>query len=459
MRNRLFSVLGLLFICAATGSAANLDVSASYRMRATSYSNLNLDLNNRNNHAFLSNDARLGVAVRKISLERQGGGESTLDVGLLLRALGVAGSTIALQSPLDRVANNYPSANLTPFIENAYLRLNKILGAPIEATFGRQTYKLGSGLVLDDDGAGLNGVSFMGELPWQGLKAHGFIFDDKNPQFGAPNDLELFGLGLVLPTEGTWELNQLFERDRTISPVFGCSYIDPTTGLPATCVISKALRGFSSLRYQINYGPMVFDGEAVLERGAAVPTGPSPAPNHITYQGNAQVVRAKWKQPLYKTGEGIARIWLARGSGDDPGTKTTDEAFFPSHGHRYNGLERSGFGEFFGATPYDAFGGNYSTSTASGLRQGASGILVVGGGYTPPAYKGLILDVDYYLFQAERINNGSRTLGMEWDVRLRYPIMDTFSVSASAAAFRAGTASNPTRNASKKFNFEVSGRF
>ncbi|OGR84452.1 MAG: hypothetical protein A3J74_09505 [Elusimicrobia bacterium RIFCSPHIGHO2_02_FULL_57_9] len=456
---RIFSAFAPLLICASVGSAAHLDVSASYRMRALSYSNLNLDLNNKNNHSFISNDARLGVAARKISLERQGGGESTMDVGLLLHALGVAGSTVSLQSPLDGAANHYPSADLTPFIENAYLRVNRLFSAPIEGTFGRQTFKLGSGLLLDDDGAGLTGVSLIGELPWKGLKAGGFIFNDKNPQFGAPNSLDLFGMILAWPTEGSWELSQLFERDRSVQTIFGCSFTDPATGLATTCLVSKALRSFTSLRYQINYGPMMFDGEAVLQRGAATPTGPTPAPNHITYNGNAQVVRAKWKQPLYKTGQGIARIWIARGSGDDPSTKTSDEAFFPSRGHRFNGLERAGLGEFFGATPYDAYGGNYSTSALGGLRQGNSGIIVTGAGYSPPAYKGLGLDVDYFLFQAERIRSGSRTLGMEWDVRLRYAIMDNFTLSATAAIFRAGTASNATRNTSRKYAFEVSGRF
>ncbi len=48
---------------------------------------------------------------------------------------------------------------------------------------------------------------------------------------------------------------------------------------------------------------MVFDGEAAIEKGVATPTGPTPAPTHITYNGNAQVVRMKWKQSLYRTGE------------------------------------------------------------------------------------------------------------------------------------------------------------
>ena len=451
-----------LALSGSAAQAANLDVTASYKMKAESYKNLNLDASSnfsRNERSFIDNDARLGIAVRKIALETRGGDESTMDLALQLHAIGVAGSTTAVSPPFNRAAGYYPSTNLTPFIENAYLRVHRLFGKDLEATFGRQSYRLGSGLLLDDDGAGFTGITVRGEIPW-GMQLEGFVFNDKNPNpnVTSPNSLDLFGFSLIVPSEGTWSLNELVERDRAAQLVYGCSFLDGA-GNSQPCTISKAVRSFTSARYQINYGPMVFEGEAALEKGSATPSGAVTAPNHITYNGNAQVVRAKWKQHLYKTGEGIARVSVARGSGDKLDTNTTDEAFFPSHGHRYSGLERSGFGDFFGATPYDAWGGNYSSTTVSGLRQGASGIIVVGAGYTPPAWNGVALDLDYYLFQAERVQSGPRTLGNEVDVRLRYAILDRFTLAAGAAFFGAGTASNPSRGASKKYSFEASGRF
>lgn len=448
----------LLASAASTAHAASLDVTASYKMKAASYSNLHYDVNDRNNHSFITNDARLGIAVRRIPLETRGGEETTMDLGIVLRSLGVAGSTSSVASPFDRVASYYPNADLTPFIENAYLKVHRLWGYPWEATFGRQSYRLGGGLLLDDDGAGLTGVAARGELPWWNMKMEGFIFNDRNPlHTAAPNSLDLAGLSVDLPGEGVWQLNQLIERDRAQQTIYGCNY----TGNPQAngCLVSKAVRSFTSLRYQISYGPMVFDGEAAMQKGYATPTGLSPAGNHITYNGNAQVVRMKWKQSLWKTGQGIARMSVARGSGDDPGTTTTDEAFFPSRGHRHNGLERTGFGELFAATAYDAFGGNFSTTTKSGLRNGASGLVVVGAGYTPPAYKGLTLDIDFFLYQAERISSGSRTLGTEWDFRLRYPIRDQLQLAATMAYFRAGKFTDPGRSVARKYSFEASGRF
>jgi hypothetical protein len=456
MAPKLLAALALVLAASSSAQAANLDVTAAYKMRAGSFSNLDLnsDKSYQNNRAFISNDARLGVAVRKISLETRGLEDVTMDVGVTLRALGATGSTSTLQAPFDRAANNYPSTDFTPFIENAYLKVSHLFGYPTETTFGRQNFKLGTGLLLDDDGAGMTGVTVRGELPWWNIKTEGFIFADRAVQQSAPNSLALFGLSIDLPSEGLWQLNQLFERDRSQQKIYGCTY----EGIgPDGCTVSKALRSFTSLRYNLIYGPIVFDGEVAVQRGAATPTGANPAPNHITYNGNAQVAKAKWKQSLPRLGEGIARLSVARGSGDNPSTKTTDEAFFPSHGHRYNGLERSGFGEFFAATPYDALG--TSTSTANGLSDGASGIIVVGAGYTPAAYKGVALDVDYFLYQAERIRSGPRTLGMEWDLRLRYNVQDRFGLSIGAAYFTAGKAMNPATAKAKKYTLEAFGRF
>lgn len=451
--------LAVLALTAPSARAASLDVTASYKMKAISYRNLDLGADT-NNHSVLNNDARLGIAVKKIDLEPHGSDETTMDLGLVLHALGVSGSSVAIASPLDRAAAYYPHSDLTPFIENAYLRVNRLWGAPIEATFGRQSYRLGSGLLLDDDGAGFTGAVVRGDLPWQGMKLEAFLFQDKNPQTSAPNSLTLAGFSLNLPTEGTWQLNQLVERDQASQLVYGCNYVGNSDPAQANgCAVSKALRSFTSGRYQISYGPLVFDGEAAIEKGVATPTGLAPAPNHITFNGNAQVVRMKWKQPLYRSGEGIARVSLARGSGNKGGTLTTDEAFYPSHGHRYDGLERSGFGDFFAATPYDAYGGNFSTTTKNGLTNNGSGIMVVGAGYTPPSYHGVNLDLDYFLYQAEQAQNGPRTLGNEWDLRIRYPIRDQFRLSVGAAYFKSGLITDPGRSIARKYSFEASGRF
>ncbi|MFA6317650.1 MAG: hypothetical protein WC943_09535 [Elusimicrobiota bacterium] len=457
---RRLAAAALVFAAAALApscaQAASLDISASYRARLLSYANLNLNKEVGNNHAFLSNDARLSFAARRIYLDTWRGEEMTLDVAVGLRALGVAGSTTAFQSPFDRIADHYPNTSFVPFFERAYLGLHNAFGVPLDLTLGRQNYRLASGLLLDDDGAGLTGAVGVGALPFWDMKVEGFYFFGRNSQTG-PDNLNLYGASLIIPGEGTWQFSALAEDDRRNQVQYGCWY----TQMPAAgCRAYRSRRYFPSVRYTLHWGPVVFDGEAAFQLGKAkIVQDTAGAPKMVTFQGNAQVVKAKWKQKLYRTGEGIARMTIARGSGDDGGTTDEDEAFFPSMGHRFDGMERSGFGDFFGASPYDAFGGNYSTTTASGLNRNASGIVAVGAGYSFPSYRNITLDVDYWLFQADRIRQGKRTLGAEWDFKLRYNLKDQFSMAASAALFGVGTATNQNLGASRKYAFEVFGKF
>jgi hypothetical protein len=442
-----------LVLLPALARAAALDVSSEYRMRALQYSNLNLDAATPNNRSLLSQQARLGVTLKDIPLPEVDGGEkATMDVAIKLHALGVAGSTTPFQVPFQNIAANYPNTQFVPFFENAYVEAHNLAGGRWDLRVGRQSFRLGSGLLLDDDGAGFTGITARAPLPWWGMRAEGFVFQINNQQTG-PNNLDAFGFTLELPTDGLWQLNQLVEKDRT-------PQVANVTGCTGGCAISKATRSFTSARYQISYGPLVFDGEAAIERGVATPTGPTPLGSHITYSGDAEVVRAKWKQTFYKDVKGIARASVARGSGDNASTSGRDEAFFPSHGHRYDGMERvgMGFGEFFSATPYDAFGGK-STSTVSGLQPGSSGVLAVGLGLTPPAWHGIALDLDYYLYQADRSAGPARSLGREYDVRLRYDLGERLTFRASAAFFKAGAALDPGRSNAHRLAFEATGHF
>lgn len=459
-RTRAFvSAAALLTLWASSAYSAGLDVTAEHRMRALSYQGVRMTGGAKEGSSFLSQSTRLGFVFKNIPLGEARGETQTMDIAVKLRAIGVMGSTTAFSAPFDQAAGVYPNTNYVPFLENAALQTHNLGGLPWDVAFGRQSFTQGSGLLLDDNGAGLAGVSAKGRLPWWGMNAEGFVFQAAHPMSG-PGALDVFGGTLELPSEGTWRLNQLFERDKRDQTVAAANCTAAGTG----CVTaSKATRWFTSLSYQLRYGPLVFDGEAAWQKGSATPTGPGAPGNHVTFNGNAQVIKAKWRQTFYRskaTGrkvEGIARMSFARGSGDDAGTPTTDEAFFPSHGKRFDGLEREGFGDLFAATPYDAFGGQ-STATANGLQRGTSGLVVIGIGATPPAWRNIVLDFDYYLYQAER-GGASRGLGTEMDIRLRHDIRDRLSLRLSAAFFKGGPALDPGKPSARRYMFEASGRF
>ena len=154
MRPSTFPLLLAALLAPSRAGAASLDVGTSYRMRAVSYTNLNLQ-EPPNEHSFITQNAGLSVFVRNIQMSGlellRETGDTTMDVGISLRGVGVAGSSTALQAPFTQIGAQYPNTTFTPFIENVYAQANELFGWPVNLTVGRQPFVWGSGLLIADD--------------------------------------------------------------------------------------------------------------------------------------------------------------------------------------------------------------------------------------------------------------------------------------------------------------------
>lgn len=439
---RALSALCWLALAALPARAASLDLTADYRLRALSYDNLALVSSGQRTLSLLSERARIGFAVKKIQLESRAGLESVMEVRIVLQALGMAGSTSPVTSPLDRIASRYPNSQFSPFVENAYLHVANLMGTPWDLTAGRQPVRIGSGLTLSDDGLGFTGLALKG--PVGGWKAQGYYFQPRSLSASASDKVHVAGLSLDIPLAGSLQLNEMVESD-------GSSFVENGTALRG------AVRHFPGARYLLKTDQFAFEGEGVLQRGSARPA--APGAKDIPYKGTAGLITGTWKQDLGRFGIGLARLSAGESTGDNAST-AANESFYPSFGHRFDGLERDGWGDFFGASLYDAIGP--STTTTNGLPPGLSGLRIVRLGVTPPKFLGMTLDLDYLLFQAGRAAAGSRSLGNELDLRLTYKVQDRLMLRLSGAFFTASHAIRPVGTGQakgQKFGFEVSGSF
>ena len=147
-------------------------------------------------------------------------------------------------------------------------------------------------------------------------------------------------------------------------------------------------------------------------------------------------------------------------SGDSGGGK--DNSFNPTFGHKYDGLERSGFGEFYGATLYDALP---SSANARGLPPGFSGMRVIGAGVTTHPTALLSIGIDYFVFTAQEtagsafpLTSSESSLGTELDIGLGFAYTSYLSFRGSFALFSPGKAYEHTDNA-RRILVEAVGRF
>ena len=428
----------VLSLFPARAFGAKLDLNLDYRLRGRSYKNVELSPSGGGIQAFFSHQASLGFAIKNIELDGARGKAQTMDVALSLKALGIAGSTTPVRAPFDRIADRYPNSNFIPWIQNAYIKFHNVRAW--EMTFGQQPFRLGSGFLLSDDGLGFMGFSAQRSLPWKNIKTQLFFFSPRPDQAGSEN-IDLFGAYFQIPTEGVWQFSLLREHDRHSPSAVGVA-------------LNKAVKNYLSMGYSLEHRQFAFDGEFAAVRGKSSPS--AAGSSDMTIIGHALMVKGSWKQDLGRFGSGTARLTFGRGSGDNPNTADKDESFLPSFGHRFDGLDRSGIGEFYAASLYDA---RASTSTFNGLPAGASGLSIVGIGLSLPPWRDVHMDLDYYLYQASRSTTGNRSLGKEWDFRLRYNVKDKLTLQASISLFRSGLLLGPGEFTARKYFLEVSGRF
>lgn len=436
-------LLGALLsvLSAAPALAASLDLTADVRTRARIYENPGLLLVGQSNQSFIYNRAEFGVRLKDIEVGQRRGRQMRMELGVKMTGIGVAGSTNAAAAPFSNNVSGYPGTNMEPFFENAYLKLTNLGGYRSEIWAGRQSYDFGTGLVFSDDHRGVSGLRARIPLWTSPVTLEAFFFEPRG-SFTRANELNIYGGLLEIPAEGTLTLGALAERDRGPSPAAGTA-------------LARADRYFYTARYRLDMNQLSFDGEIALQRGKGTPA--AAGGSEIKYKGFAYVLKGAWIQEIKGFGKGQGRASFARGSGDKNGTNGTDEAFFPSHGKRTDGFERDAFGDFFGATVYDAQGGN--PTARNGLPANLSGLEITHLGATVP-FKGLFFDVDFYFYQADTVLAGDRTLGHETDYRLTYKYKDDLTVTASLATFKAYAAYGLNNSArGKRVGLEFHGRF
>lgn len=416
--------------------ATILDLGAEYRLRGITVSNP--DFSSKDGRGFLSHRMRLYLSSH---LSPQ------IELATKLQAIGVVGSTTATVTDtlVNPAGSRYPNTQFTPWIEHAYLTFRAPTQWPAALTVGRQPILIGDGLLLSDDGVGLTGVRAQTKLPlrWDvGMEVFTFKAIEK---FHRESDLDLFGALANLRRETSlWELFWLLERDHS-----GTKQPNPVTG-DDTNVIN---RYFVDLRLDRQLQGAFYKLEGAMQRGRVEKR--DPLKGNPSLGGFAFLFTGGFVAEHQKLGELKLSGVFGQASGNDGGG--TDKGFRPNFGHQFDGLERHGFGEYYGASLYDVYGG---------LPTGHSGVRVMGGGGEFIPRFGATLGLFYYLFSSrEQLGSAASTdndLGSEFDATLAYRLSKLANLRCVYATFLPGTANKAGKSSagsSSRFSLEAAARF
>jgi hypothetical protein len=438
-------ILSLLMAGIPYGAGAvSLDLGANYRVRAISAGNK------------LPSEPSLSFYTHRLQLYMGTQLSRDVEAKFQIQAInpwGLEGSTAtAVQN------TRYPSANGTPWIQTAYLRAPKLLGQSIQLTVGRQPITWGDGFVLTDDELGFDAIRVQAASPWPTLPLDTDIFYAKisDGLIGPARDFGLFGALLGTGTEKIrrMEIYWLEESDGSGSPYEAGAETVPVRS-------SQITRQFLGFRMKGTIRDAYYKVEYAQQTGFVDRSGLGSG--DLTFQGYGLTFETGGTLPNQRFGLFNGFFNFAMGTGDAPGNGLKDGAFRPTFAHRWDGLERSGYGRYFAANVSDAYSTaalfSNSSSAQTGLPPGTSGIQILGGGigYSPALpFKA---EAGYYNYQAKESRAGATNLGSEIDLTMRYQYTGFLSFRGIYARFSPGDAYAPNPKTANLTQLEAEIKF
>jgi hypothetical protein len=438
-------------------AASVLDIGTDYRIRGISLSSPEFGAPGDQNYAYYSQRALAHVGGRF---------SPNIEFMTQFQALGVAGSTSSVNNLIaNQAGNRYPNTNFTPWVQWAYFKATQVYDSPVNITVGRQPITLGDGLILSDDDLGFTGIRMQSDLPWYGLQGDAFTFKNYDSLVGH-SDTDIYGIQITKPLHAVrFQFSWVTEHDASGSTVYIRPSENAATILAAnpnsTFVASRIVRSFYDARVE---GHLLqggfYKGEFALQSGhvSRDPTLPDPSVNLSGYAG---LVSAGLYTKISKYGPIEIHGLFGIASGDS-GNSNTDSSFHPDFGHRFDGLERSGFGELFGATLYDAIA---SSANPNGLPPGNSGLRVIGAGVTTHPTALLSFGIDYFVYTSEENNltafpttSVDSSLGTELDLGAGFAYTNYLNFRGTIAFFNPGAAYTNGSKA-QRYMIEAIGHF
>jgi len=368
MRNITLITILTLLVCLMPLSAA-IRVGADVETGGVSYSNPDYKSSSTLSNNYMYEKSRIYL---------EGDLKENVTVGLKLLSRGVFGKEPGKE--YTTVKSSVTFINYTPQIENAFIEFSEIKGFPVDLTLGRQSIKIGQGIIVDDDGLGFDAVRLNAYLPLD-INLDAFLikrYELDMDSYTDKTDSQMYTLGA----------NWTYDKDYNFRAYY---FVEEPS--------SPRKKNFISLRADGTFKQGVDYRAEVIKPGG-------------DYSGMSYVGGLTAYSKIKRLGKTIVNFEYAVGKGADSGL-----GFAPTYGHKTDGFEKSGYGEYFGASLTDFFGGiNTTNPTWQGVHTTTLGL-----GLEP--YKDLNINFDYFiLFSLDypQLSDTGSYLGEEMDITLKY---------------------------------------
>lgn len=437
-----FLLFFLSVINAVNLFSVTLDISADNNFAIKTYSNL-IYSNKNYNLSYYTENASIKFSVKDIVLEKFE--TSKMDIAIGFKLISIDNSTRTINSPYNSSAVSfYENKNNTLFSNVAYVKIYDFLYEDVIAFFGRQDYKLASGILFSDNQKGLTGmrINILNRLYMDKIELAYFRNYQINQTNSNPDNISLISLDKSI-RDGNWTLYALYQKNSGITDDILYTFKET----------NKIYYGAS---YTVKKNKIYFLGDFCLEKGNSKDLNN----NTITHNAYALYTRGEWTQKLPLIGK--TRTWLTylKSSGTRDLNSKENKTFYSYYSQRYNGYEREGLGEIFKSGVYDTV---KTSNTITGLPDNLNGLTTVNLGFDFPFKKGII-SFDYYSYKATETTNPalSKYIGTEFDIKYTIPFGKRAKLYLIYASFNPESAlkySNQSLKSSKLFSINIEANF
>src|SRR3989339_325021 len=377
---RFYIIIPTLFILTTSNFLfSDVRIGSEIETGGVSYSNPNYGKTSGVKNTYLYEKSRFYI---------EGDLKNNVSAGFKLFSRGVFGKEFGKE--FTTVKSSITFINYTPQIENVFVKFKEINDYPIDLIVGRQPVKIGQGIIVDDDGLGFDALRLQGTIPLVNIRADTFLIkrvETSATQYTNEKGEDLYSIG------GNWTYDDDYN--------FRVYYFVENSSSPLK-------KDFISLRADGRFKQGVDYRAEIIKAGGG-------------YSGISYLVGLTAYSKIKRLGTTSVNLEYAVGSGQNNGL-----GFDPTYGHKTDGLERAGYGEYFGASISDFYGG-LKNFKADG--QGVHTTLL-GLGFEP--YNKLHMDFNYYVLfslDSPELSGQESYLGEEFDIMASYKYTENCSIN------------------------------
>lgn len=338
------------------------------------------------NLSYISNSASLSFTLKDIALEKTS--DSTMNISVSFKAYTITDSSDIINSLYLRDINSFYQTNRV-FIDKVYTQIFRFPYPYTTLTFGRMPYKLSDGVLISDNGKGLDGLK---------LDITSKLFADI---------IELFyfkeGRGGEIDTTG---INYKISSDDGIWQFYGVKMKTDLSNEPIN-TFTKTDRLYYGFSYSLEKNKITYSFEFTKQYGRSYKTDISKNDDAYAFK-----INSSWPMTLPIFGNVRMRAGYIKSTAGE--TQKKNKTFYSYLSERFSDLDYKGLGTIYKAY---IWGISKTSSTISGLPDKLYGIRTVNVGLDIPFERYLTFSLDFSRFKSYS-SEISNNIGKEYSFSL-----------------------------------------